>query len=145
MNKDPVKQIANTKGLAEKNESNIKYLEKTIGNNVERIESEKADKSWKLLRNQTSIGNATITVDVSLYSEFLIESGLASGSDETYYRILASTIVPKSVLTYKTGVDHDKGTHQAYYSSSYYGGISYTATNEIKIYNNGGITRLYAR
>ena len=34
INKDPVKQIANTKELAEKNDNNIKYLEKKLGNNV---------------------------------------------------------------------------------------------------------------
>lgn len=141
MNKDPVKQIANAKELAEKNESNIKYLE----NNVERIESEKADKSWKLLRNQTSVGNATITVDMSLYSEFLIEAGLESSQNNNYYRTMASTIVPKEVLVSETNVDHEDGAHQVYYSSSYRGGISYVGSGKIKVYNGGGITRLYAR
>lgn len=141
INKDPVKQIVNIKELAEKNNSNIKYLE----NNVERIDSEKADKSWKLLSNQTSVGNDTITVDMSLYSEFLIEAGLASDYNDNYYRILASTIVPKSVLTSATNVDQGQGAHQAYYSSSYRGGISYVGTGKIKVYNGGGITRLYAR
>lgn len=42
-------------------------------------------------------------------------------------------------------VDHGSGSHQAYYSSAYNGGISYLSSNKIKIYNNGGITRLYAR
>ena len=141
INKDPVKQIANTKELAEKNESNIKYLE----NNVQRIESEKADKSWKFLSNQTSVGNSTITVDMSLYSEFLIESGIASDYNGNYYRALASTIVPKEVLISHTGIDHGYGSHQAYYSSSYRGGISYVGNGQIKVYNGGGITRLYAR
>ena len=34
INKDPIKQITNTKELAEKNDNNIKYLEKKLGNNV---------------------------------------------------------------------------------------------------------------
>lgn len=107
--------------------------------------SNKANKSWTLLKNQTSAGNSTITVDVSQYSEFMITCGLASSINGNYYRELASTIVPASVLTSHSGIDHGSGTHQAFYSSTYNGGISYLGSNKIKIYNNGGITRLYAR
>ena len=107
--------------------------------------SNKANKSWTLLKNQTSAGNSTITVDVSQYSEFMITCGLASSTNGNYYRELASTIVPAQVLTSRSAVDHGSGSHQAYYSSTYNGGISYLSNNKIKIYNNGGITRLYAR
>ena len=107
--------------------------------------SNKANKSWTLLKNQTSAGNSTITVDVSQYSEFMITCGLASSTNGNYYRELASTIVPAQVLTSRSAVDHRSGSHQAYYSSTYNGGISYLSNNKIKIYNNGGITRLYAR
>ena len=107
--------------------------------------SNKANKSWTVLKNQTTVGNSTITVDVSQYSEFLITCGLASSNNGNYYRELGSTIVPASVLTSHSGIDHGSGTHQAFYSSSYNGGISYLGSNKIKIYNNGGITRLYAR
>lgn len=105
----------------------------------------KANREWTLLKNQTSAGNSTITVDVSLYSEFMITCGLASSTNGNYYRELASTIVPAQVLTSRSVVDHGSGSHQAYYSSAYNGGISYLSSNKIKIYNNGGITRLYAR
>lgn len=105
----------------------------------------KADREWTLLKNQTSAGNSTITVDVSQYSEFMITCGLASSTNGNYYRELASTIVPAQVLTSRSVVDHGSGSHQAYYSSAYNGGISYLSSNKIKIYNNGGITRLYAR
>ena len=105
----------------------------------------KANREWTLLKNQTSAGNSTITVDVSQYSEFMITCGLASSTNGNYYRELASTIVPAQVLTSRSVVDHGSGSHQAYYSSSYNGGISYLSSNKIKIYNNGGITRLYAR
>lgn len=105
----------------------------------------KANREWTLLKNQTSAGNSTITVDVSQYSEFMITCGLASSTNENYYRELASTIVPAQVLTSRSVVDHGSGSHQAYYSSAYNGGISYLSSNKIKIYNNGGITRLYAR
>lgn len=105
----------------------------------------KANKSWTLLKNQPTAGNSTITVDVSQYSEFLITCGLASSTNGNYYRELGSTIVPASVLTSHSGIDHGSGTHQAFYSSTYNGGISYLGSNKIKIYNNGGITRLYAR
>lgn len=105
----------------------------------------KANKSWTLLKNQPTAGNSTITVDVSQYSEFLITCGLASSTNGNYYRELASTIVPAQVLTSRSVVDHGSGSHQAYYSSAYNGGISYLSSNKIKIYNNGGITRLYAR
>lgn len=105
----------------------------------------KANREWTLLKNQTSAGNSTITVDVSQYSEFMITCGLASSTDGNYYRELASTIVPAQVLTSRSVVDHGSGSHQAYYSSAYNGGISYLSSNKIKIYNNGGITRLYAR
>lgn len=105
----------------------------------------KANKEWTLLKNQTSAGNSTITVDVSQYSEFMITCGLASSTNGNYYRELASTIVPAQVLTSHSVVDHGSGSHQAYYSSAYNGGISYLSSNKIKIYNNGGITRLYAR
>lgn len=107
--------------------------------------SNKANKAWTQLKNQTSVGNSTITVDVSQYSEFLITCGLASSTNGNYYRELGSTIVPASVLTSHSGIDHGSGSHQAYYSSAYNGGISYLSSNKIKIYNNGGITRLYAR
>ena len=105
----------------------------------------KANREWTLLKNQTSAGNSTITVDVSQYSEFMITCGLASSTNGNYYRELASTIVPAQVLTSSSVVDHRSGSHQAYYSSAYNGGISYLSSNKIKIYNNGGITRLYAR
>ena len=105
----------------------------------------KANREWTLLKNQTSAGNSTITVDVSQYSEFMITCGLASSTNGNYYRELASTIVPAQVLTSRSVVDYGSGSHQAYYSSAYNGGISYLSSNKIKIYNNGGITRLYAR
>lgn len=105
----------------------------------------KANREWTLLKNQTSAGDSTITVDVSQYSEFMITCGLASSTNGNYYRELASTIVPAQVLTSRSVVDHGSGSHQAYYSSAYNGGISYLSSNKIKIYNNGGITRLYAR
>lgn len=105
----------------------------------------KANREWTLLKNQTSAGNSTITVDVSQYSEFMITCGLASSTNGNYYRELASTIVPAQVLISHSVVDHGSGSHQAYYSSAYNGGISYLSSNKIKIYNNGGITRLYAR
>ncbi len=54
----------------------------------------KANREWTLLKNQTSAGNSTITVDVSQYSEFMITCGLASSTNGNYYRELASTIVP---------------------------------------------------
>lgn len=107
--------------------------------------SNKANKAWTQLKNQATVGNSTITVDVSQYSEFLITCGLASSTNGNYYRELGSTIVPASVLTSHSGIDHGSGTHQAFYSSTYNGGISYLGSNKIKIYNNGGITRLYAR
>ena len=107
--------------------------------------SNKANKAWTRLKNQATVGNSTITVDVSQYSEFLITCGLASSTNGNYYRELGSTIVPASVLTSHSGIDHELGTHQAFYSSTYNGGISYLGSNKIKIYNNGGITRLYAR
>lgn len=105
----------------------------------------KANKSWTLLKNQPTAGNSTITVDVSQYSEFLITCGLASSTNGNYYRELGSTIVPAAVLTSASGIDHGSGSHQAFYSSEYNGGISYLGSNKIKIYSNGGITRLYAR
>lgn len=105
----------------------------------------KANKSWTLLKDQPTVGNSIFTVDVSQYSEFLITCGLASNNNGNYYRELGSTIVPASVLTSHSGIDHGSGTHQAFYSSSYNGGIAYLGSNKIKIYNNGGITRLYAR
>lgn len=107
--------------------------------------SNKANKAWTLLKNQATVGNSTITVDVSQYSEFLITCGLASSTNGNYYRELGSTIVLASVLTSHSGINHGSGTHQAFYSSTYNGGISYLGSNKIKIYNNGGITRLYAR
>lgn len=107
--------------------------------------SNKANKAWTRLKNQATVGNSTITVDVSQYSEFLITCGLASSTNGNYYRELGSTIVPASVLTSHSGIDHGSGTHQAFYSSTCNGGISYLGSNKIKIYNNGGITRLYAR
>ena len=94
--------------------------------------SNKANKAWTRLKNQATVGNSTITVDVSQYSEFLITCGLASSTNGNYYRELGSTIVPASVLTSHSGIDHGSGTHQAFYSSTYNGGISYLSSNKIK-------------
>ena len=121
-----------------------KNLEETV-NTMNSSISTKAVKTWTLLKNQTSVGNSTITVDITQYSEFMITCGLASSENGNYYRELGSTIVPVQVLTSNSKVDHSSGSHQAYYSSSYNGGISYLGNNQIKIYNNGGITRLYAK
>ena len=44
--------------------------------------SNKANKAWTRLKNQATVGNSTITVDVSQYSEFLITCGLASSRSE---------------------------------------------------------------
>lgn len=121
-----------------------KNLEDTI-NVMNSDISTRAIKTWTQLKNQPTVGNSTITVDVTKYSEFLITCGLASSNNGNYYRELGSTIVPASVLTSHSGIDHESGTHQAFYSSTYNGGISYLGNNQIKIYNNGGITRLYAR
>ena len=119
-------------------------LETTITNIKNDIDN-KARKTWVQLKNQTSVGNSTISVDVSKYSEFMITCGVASTSNGNYYRILGSSIVPVAVLTSASGIDHGSGTHQAYYNSTYNGGISFLGDNKIKVYNNGGITRLYAR
>ena len=50
--------------------------------------SNKANKAWTRLKNQATVGNSTITVDVSQYSEFLITCGLASSTNGNYYREL---------------------------------------------------------
>ena len=124
---------------------NGKNLENTVSTMNSDI-SNRAVKTWTMLKNQTSVGNSTISVDdITQYSEFMIACGLGSSLNGNYYRELASTIVPAQVLTSHTNVDHNSGSHQAYYSSAYNGGISYLGNNQIKIYNNGGITRLYAR
>ncbi len=103
-------------------------------------------RTWKYLGMATGdVSPRTISVDITKYYEYMVTTGYNSRSgDEYYYRVLASTIIPAEVFYGQANRDWSNGAHQAYYSSDYYGGVSYM-NYSAKIYGPKGETRLYAR
>lgn len=78
----------------------------------------------------------------------IVGGQLQAKFERSFEKVIENLQDPNTSFKVKRGitiVDHGSGSHQAYYSSAYNGGISYLSSNKIKIYNNGGITRLYAR
>lgn len=102
---------------------------------------------WKLLKevSNTDFGSVTIAKG---YHEFLLTVGpFTSGDTGLNNRVLASVIIPRIALVNTQGRSDANGMYQAFYNSSYWAGLNYTAANTIQIRASqaGAIARLWAR
>ena len=102
---------------------------------------------WKLLKevSNTDFGSVTIAKG---YHEFLLTVGpFKSGDTGLNNRVLASVIIPRIALVNTQGRSDANGMYQAFYNSSYWAGLNYTAANTIQIRASqaGAIARLWAR
>lgn len=102
---------------------------------------------WKLLDEVSNTGFKSVTITKG-YHEFLLTVGpFKSGDNALNNRVLASAVIPITALTNTQGRSDTNGMHQAFYSSSYWAGLNYTAANTIQIRTSqaGAIARLWAR
>ena len=102
---------------------------------------------WKLLDEVSNTGFKSVTITKG-YHEFLLTVGpFKSGDNALNNRVLASAVIPITALTNTQGRSDTNGMHQAFYSSSYWAGLNYTAANTIQIRASqaGAIARLWAR
>ena len=85
----------------------------------------------------------TITVDLSKYNEFLLTIGTYPADQ---YRILSSTVIPKTALENMIGQDSN-GYFQVRYSDYYWAGLDYLGNNKIRYRssNNEGLATIWAR
>lgn len=102
---------------------------------------------WKLLKEVSNKGFGSVTITKG-YHEFLLTVGpFTSGDTGLNNRVLASVIIPRIALVNTQGRSDANGMHQAFYNSSYWAGLNYTAANTIQIRasQTGAIARLWAR
>lgn len=102
---------------------------------------------WKLLKEVSNIGFGSVTI-ADGYHEFLLTVGpFKSGDTGLNNRVLASVIIPRIALVNTQGRSDANGMYQAFYNSSYWAGLNYTAANTIQIRASqaGAIARLWAR
>lgn len=106
---------------------------------------------WKQFRNFKGVATTryklwwfkTITVDLSKYNEFLLTIGTYPADQ---YRILSSTVIPKTALENMIGQDSN-GYFQVRYSDYYWAGLDYLGNNKIRYRssNNEGLATIWAR
>lgn len=102
---------------------------------------------WKLLKEVSNKGFGSVTI-ADGYHEFLLTVGpFKSGDTGLNNRVLASVIIPRIALVNTQGRSDANGMYQAFYNSSYWAGLNYTAANTIQIRASqaGAIARLWAR
>lgn len=102
---------------------------------------------WKLLKEVSNKGFGSVTI-ADGYHEFLLTVGpFESGDTGLNNRVLASVIIPRIALVNTQGRSDANGMYQAFYNSSYWAGLNYTAANTIQIRASqaGAIARLWAR
>lgn len=102
---------------------------------------------WKLLKEVSNKGFGSVTI-ADGYHEFLLTVGpFKSGDTGLNNRVLASVIIPRIALVNTQGRSDADGMYQAFYNSSYWAGLNYTAANTIQIRASqaGAIARLWAR
>lgn len=102
---------------------------------------------WKLLKEVSNKDFGSVTI-ADGYHEFLLTVGpFKSGDTGLNNRVLASVIIPRIALVNTQGRSDANGMYQAFYNSSYWAGLNYTAANTIQIRASqaGAIARLWAR
>lgn len=104
-----------------------------------------------MIREVSGGAFGTQSIDLSKYSELMLTVGpFAQGNAQENSRVLASTIIPVSLLENTLGKTDAEGVFQVVYSGSnsrMFGGLNYSAENTIQIRASGsGVkTVLWAR
>lgn len=107
--------------------------------------------AWTMIREVSGGGFGTQSIDLSKYSELMLTVGpFAQGNTQENSRVLASTIIPVSILKNVLGKTDPEGVFQVVYSGSnsrMFGGLNYYAENTVQIRASGsGVkTTLWAR
>ena len=107
--------------------------------------------TWTMIREVSGGGFGTQSIDLSKYSELMLTVGpFAQGNTQENSRVLASTIIPVSLLKNVLGKTDPEGVFQVVYSGSnsrMFGGLNYYAENTVQIRASGsGVkTTLWAR
>ena len=119
---------------------------------VAKLNADLADKlTWTMIREVSGGGFGTQSIDLSKYSELMLTVGpFAQGDTRENSRVLASTIIPVSLLKNVLGKTDPEGVFQVVYSGSnsrMFGGMNYYAENTVQIRASGsGVkTTLWAR
>lgn len=103
--------------------------------------SELQNKTWTMIREVAGGAFGTQTIDISQYSEFMLTVGpFAQGNTQENSRVLASTIIPKSMLENTVGKTDAEGVFQVVYQGSstrMFGGLNYSAKNTVQIRASG--------
>ena len=109
--------------------------------------------AWTMIREVSGGGFGSQTIDLSKYSELMLTiSPYSSGDAGENSRVLASTIIPVSLMKNTLGKTDPEGVYQVSYASSasgvrMFGGMNYTSetTVQIRASGNGVKTTLWAR
>ena len=107
--------------------------------------------TWTMIREVSGGGFGTQSINLSKYSELMLTVGpFAQGNTQENSRVLASTIIPVSLLKNVLGKTDPEGVFQVVYSGSnsrMFGGLNYYAENTVQIRASGsGVkTTLWAR
>ena len=101
---------------------------------------------WKYV-GYVANGYKTIDVDNSKWNECLIIVGVNS-TDDNNRRALVSCVITSDVFARQSAGYSlmSEGRHQAYYSSTYRGGLDFISESQVRIYaSSSALTRLYYR
>ena len=107
--------------------------------------------TWTMIREVSGGGFGTQSIDLSKYSELMLTVGpFVAGNTEENSRVLASTIIPVSLLKNVLGETDAEGVYQVVYQGSstrMFGGLNYSAENTVQIRASGNNvkTTLWAR
>lgn len=119
---------------------------------VAKLNADLADKlTWTMIREVSGGGFGSQSIDLSKYSELMLTVGpFAQGDTRENSRVLASTIIPVSLLKNVLGKTDPDGVFQVVYSGSnsrMFGGMNYYAENTVQIRASGSDvkTMLWAR
>ena len=119
---------------------------------VATLNADLADKlTWTMIREVSGGGFGTQLIDLSKYSELMLTVGpFVQGNTQENSRVLASTIIPVSLLKNVLGKTDAEGVFQVVYSGSnsrMFGGLNYYAENTVQIRASGSNVKatLWAR
>ena len=107
--------------------------------------------TWTMIREVSGGGFGTQSIELSKYSELMLTVGpFVQGNTPENSRVLASTIIPVSLLKNVLGKTDAEGVYQVVYQGSstrMFGGLNYSAENTVQIRasGNGVKTVLWAR
>ena len=109
---------------------------------VATLNADLADKlTWTMIREVSGGGFGTQSIDLSKYSELMLTVGpFMQGNTQENSRVLASTIIPVSLLKNVLGKTDAEGVFQVVYSglnSRMLGGLNYSAENTVQIRASG--------